>query len=93
MIPSNLFFQQDMINLRDKCLKAAVTGEGDNPDMSTVSRSDFSIAMAEIGISGTNLTPGGTGHDDGEIIDRLFTMFDKTGRTLIMYCHDLSYIF
>jgi len=66
------------MNLRDKCFLVARKGKGDNPNMSTISRSDFLVAMAEIGIAHTDLSSA-QGSNDNEVIDRLFTMFDFTG--------------
>lgn len=65
------------MSLRDKCLLVARTGKGDDPDVRTVSRGDFDLAMAELSFS--NDTDKENDHADIDVIDRLFTMFDKTG--------------
>ena len=72
------FHLQDFLNLREKCLIVARTGKGDQPNISTVARSDFLVAMAEIGIAHADLSSV-QGNNDAEVIDRLFTMFDDTG--------------
>lgn len=73
------------MKLRGKCLLAAKTGRGDDPETSTVSRSDFGIAMAEVGIIGASQSGG---QDDAEVLDRLFTMYDKTGELTFICSHN-----
>ncbi|KAJ8610864.1 hypothetical protein CTAYLR_009144 [Chrysophaeum taylorii] len=58
--------RKEMLAMRDKLSKAAQLS-GSNPN--TVSREDFGRAIEEIGVTDSDL----------EILDRLFTMFDKLG--------------
>lgn len=58
-----------LLELRDACLAYTVTGEGGDPSLSTISRRDFHKAMSEAAVP----------KSDREILDGLFTMWDKVG--------------
>lgn len=60
----------ELIQLREKCCSVAAKGLCDEPATYTISRADFLFCVTEVGIP-DNI--------DGEVLDRLFTMFDKTG--------------
>eukprot|EP00566_Odontella_aurita_P028096 CAMPEP_0113525642 /NCGR_PEP_ID=MMETSP0015_2-20120614/283_1 /TAXON_ID=2838 /ORGANISM="Odontella" /LENGTH=189 /DNA_ID=CAMNT_0000423847 /DNA_START=541 /DNA_END=1110 /DNA_ORIENTATION=+ /assembly_acc=CAM_ASM_000160 len=59
----------EMLELRDACLAYTVTGEGGDPTLSTICRRDFHKAMSKADVPKT----------DREILDGLFTMWDKVG--------------
>jgi len=63
-----------MLKLRDECLSRSVSGGGgiddeDEDDSLTISRTDFHKSMSEAGVP----------KSDRDILDGLFTMWDKTG--------------
>eukprot|EP00567_Pseudictyota_dubia_P009846 CAMPEP_0197452212 /NCGR_PEP_ID=MMETSP1175-20131217/31476_1 /TAXON_ID=1003142 /ORGANISM="Triceratium dubium, Strain CCMP147" /LENGTH=194 /DNA_ID=CAMNT_0042985163 /DNA_START=177 /DNA_END=758 /DNA_ORIENTATION=- len=58
-----------LLELRDACLTYTVRGDGEDPTLSTLSRRDFHKAMSEARVP----------KPDREILDGLFTMWDKVG--------------
>mmetsp|Transcript_50813 Transcript_50813/g.75307 ORF Transcript_50813/g.75307 Transcript_50813/m.75307 type:complete len:202 (+) Transcript_50813:191-796(+) len=59
-----------LMQLREKCIELLTTEEHDEISSSSISRKDFRTIMAQLDLAET---------EDGEILDRLFTMFDSTG--------------
>lgn len=62
--------KHELIDLRDRCVSLSSTGKGNDPTVETISRRDFRRAMKESAVAEDN---------DGEVLDRLFTMWDRSG--------------